>query len=982
MTVTITTNGELRSDQTSGIQNGSVNGGPAKDDYLLSSNLSQLPTAFGTFLNGLPVSASLLANAVNYGFGFESGQPAAGGAATPFFVNVATQGETINDLFFSQSDGSAFNGQIATFNGSQLHVAGSTDPIYLYSFGGKDILIGSTEAPADVDTSDPSTLDGGKLVFAYYLQENGAHTGADVWGVDFQPLDHPTAGPAAAPGAVGTSTDTHDDPIDFHDFLNVTATGSLTFNFDNLRSGNFLWVAVGSSTGGLLVTGRDLHVNPIGSTPSSKVGQLVSGGSDPSDTMNTSQGGQNATIGVNSQMFTAGNTAVMTLTSGLVPLANAAQATGTKVQDINYTDYLHTDGAALFISQTQGSGTVSLTIGAFNATQSGGGTATETSFGYIGGGGGDGNNGTSPSFEDDTPVGVDTVTVTSGNTVIGTWVDGTASDGQNQNGVTITIDGNLIHATGLSALETIHWTADTGQTFDRFQVTADSGTLPFDVGRVDVDKGLTVPKNIGASVITHDDGPAITAQIQDGVVDFATGSSVSNSLNGAVGTDVNDSNNEAKDGTKTYTITSFTTPTNVIPNLKGELSTDKTTVNYFTDGAGGTANHYDAAFDTLYYDLTLNQTDNSGAGSYTFTAHQDVVPQFVHFDFTDLPSNQSLFGEIAADKSKLGPGDLALVVVADNANLKSDGTYSNTSDTINSSKGGGEVTIGVTNQMFNPGDGAYFVFATDPDNDVVAGVGSGLSTKYDDADNLGFNGTKTTTTAQFEIVQNDTSATANIKAFDIDPGHVGRSPDTNIDTDSRDFVNNPEATDTQVSVTAVRVLDSSGNVLESVTIDQTTGVVTTITDGANISVASHDDDPGAGQTWSADVFIGVHNSKYTVEYDTAAPHDMARIGGVAGTFDIGGFNLLQSLDTPDQLFDFSVKVTDADLDTDGGSADPLANFEVEVDGTGQFHNNAPIAPLAASSTLATMPTADHAGSSSGLGQLGADTLHHRSDWMF
>jgi hypothetical protein len=286
--------------------------------------------------------------------------------------------------------------------------------------------------------------------------------------------------------------------------------------------------------------------------------------------------------------------------------------------------------------------------------------------------------------------------------------------------------------------------------------------------------------------------------------------------------------------------------------------------------------------------------------------------------------------------------------------------------------------------MFNPGDGAYFIFATDPDNDVVAGVGTGLSTKYDDADNLGFNGTRTTTTAQFEIVQNDTSATANIKAFDIDPGHVGHSPDQNIDTDSRDFVNDPEATDTQVSVTAVRVLDSSGNVLESVTIDPTTGVVTTITNGANISVTSHNDATSGPAIWSADVFIGVHNSKYTVEYDTAAPHDMARIGGVAGTFDIGGFNLLQSLDTPDQLFDFSVKITDADLDTDGGPSVTFANFGVEVDGTGQFANNQPIAPLAASSTLATMGTADHATSSfaGGLGQLGADTLHHRSDWMF
>ena len=117
-----------------------------------------------------------------------------------------------------------------TFSSDDIHVVGSTGQIFLYSFAGGDILIGSTEAPAAVDINNPATLDGTKIVFAYYLQENATHTGADVWGVTFQPLDHPIA---------GTSTAAHDDPIDFADFLHVTASASLSFNFDKLQSGSF-----------------------------------------------------------------------------------------------------------------------------------------------------------------------------------------------------------------------------------------------------------------------------------------------------------------------------------------------------------------------------------------------------------------------------------------------------------------------------------------------------------------------------------------------------------------------------------------------------------------------------------------------------------------------------------------------------------------------------------------------------------------------
>ena len=105
MAITIITNGEHRHDQSSGIQ---VDGTLNKDDVELSNTLAELPVLFETFLNTLAIPLALRDNAADYEAAHED--PLAG-----FFVEVTpTSGEMINDLFFSQSDGSLFNGQIAT----------------------------------------------------------------------------------------------------------------------------------------------------------------------------------------------------------------------------------------------------------------------------------------------------------------------------------------------------------------------------------------------------------------------------------------------------------------------------------------------------------------------------------------------------------------------------------------------------------------------------------------------------------------------------------------------------------------------------------------------------------------------------------------------------------------------------------------------------------------------------------------------------
>jgi hypothetical protein len=857
-------------DQSLGLQ--TLNTADTGDDVALSTDLHQLPDPFENFLEAIPgLSTDQLNFAANVGAAQETAN------ANTFFVNVtAGSGETINDLFFSQANGQLFDGQVAKYNTVDIHVVGSTDPIFLYSFASGDILIGSTEAPAGVDISDPATLDRSKIVFAYYLQENGTHTGADVWGVTFQPLDHPLAGDTVA---------AHDDPIDFGDFLHVTASASLSFNFDTLKSGKFLWVAVGNNDNGLLVTGKDLNVVDDATPNANKEGERVSGGSDPSDAMNTSQAGPGATMGVNEQMFKPGSTAVFTLVTGFAPLdADGPDATGDKVQDINYGGYINTDGAGLFIAQTSGGGTINLTLDVFEAGTdlNGNGTIPEESFAYIGAEGG--NDGTSGAFTDDTEVGVDTVTVKNASgVVIGTWVDGQLSDGTTQNGVKVTIVDNSIDVEGIFAGYTVNWTADSGQTFNRFHVTADAGSEFFDIGRIDVDKGATVTENVGDAVFIHDDGPSI-GPIANSIVDFSVGAtSGSVPLAGAPGTD-DDS---------TYTITDFTEQFVVNGvTVNGVLSADKGTVEYFGDDDSTPG---PSAGDTKYYTLDLGTTD---PGDYTFTVNFAPPAPPLEFNFDELPSGANLFGVVGTSDE-----DPAIIVIGEDPDLKSGShKYSNISDTIHTSQGGTGATIGVNNQLFdNAGEGAYFTYVNDPVQNFLSGVPGGLTaTEADDADNIQYTGgTNEVGGAFFAISQMQGNDLADVK---ITANDIADAPQGVTFTESL-------GTGTTRNITAVRVFDETGTKIED-----TDDLLNFKDPNVNVDLA--------GLT----AIVTGLDSNYKVEWDTDGLHDQVLIENVGGQFDIGKFGISQPQETPDQKLDFTVQIADGDADTD------TANFSIGIDG--------------------------------------------------
>lgn len=488
MATEITINGTLTLDQTSGLQD---------DDDAIGNNvagdpsLSNLSEAFINFLGDTSLTALNVNVLTAAQKDFADDVEAVISGAN--FVTVTQNSATISDLFFSDANGDPLDGdQVFLADGVTPLQTVDGDNIYLWSFG--DFVLATT-------SSDPG--DKGDVVAAFYLNEANNHLSASIEYVTFIPLAHPD------------DTDP-DDTVDWTEILNISASASLSFEFDNLRSGKFLWVALGDGDNGLLLTGEDLNVQDLGTTPPSKVGERVSGGQDPSDAVNTSQGGVGATTGINEQMYKPGATGVFTLVTGFVPLSTSTtgEAAGDKVQQIDYGAYINTTGAGIFISQTSGGDPIDLTIEVFEA---GGGTTPEEGFAYIGTEGG--NDGTSGAFADDTAVNVKTVTVLDGTgAVVGTWGTGGAASGTTIGGVTVTISSNSITVDGIFALYTVKWTVVDGETFNRFHVTANPDSEFFDIGRVDIDQGVTITEPVGDKLFVDDDGPTAALDTTAAVV--------------------------------------------------------------------------------------------------------------------------------------------------------------------------------------------------------------------------------------------------------------------------------------------------------------------------------------------------------------------------------------------------------------------------------------------------------------------------------
>ena len=393
--------------------------------------------------------------------------------------------------------------------------------------------------------------------------------------------------------------------------------------------------------------------------------------------------------------------------------------------------------------------------------------------------------------------------------------------------------------------------------------------------------------DIGPAMKFEDDGPGI-GPISNGLVNFAINSQVSNSLNGAVGQDPN---------ATPYIVTNFDASLTINGiTLHGILSANSQQVSYWAD-TGGNGTFGDAG-DTEYYRLTLNE---SGAGSYLFKVLVNPPPSFQEFNFNNLPSGQNLFGTVGSTAS-------ALVVIGGHPVLNADGTFTNASNTINTSQGGGGVTIGVNNQMFDAGESAYFTLVKAPVASFLSGVANGLDqNEADDADNIQYTGgTNEVNSAFLRVVQTQGNVAG---AMDITASNLAGAPQ------GKAFVN-ALGTGSAVTITAVRVLDSTDHLLEKTTGNADSGMSGNITVTISGGVAH----------------VSGLQAGYKVEWDTSSNFDQVKVTDTAGKFDIGAFGIFQGQDTPDQLLHFTAKVTDGDGDHASSS------WLIGIDGTGANHD--------------------------------------------
>jgi hypothetical protein len=643
-------------DQTAGAQTqATTDKGDEVNVILTSGELDGLDAGFETFLTSLALSTAkdfaVLADAAS--------------SSNTFITVTADPGETLNGLAL-QADSNTALANLKTLTGGSIyvHVAPSGNYATLWT------------------TSDNS----GRIVGAVALTNETVdnvttHTAtAGVQMVFFEAIKH-------------TNTSSQDETIALGDVLKVAVDTAVSFNFTQLAAGNFLWAAVGDGGSAMLITGRDMNVRDTG--PAAAVGNKETGGSDGTDTVNTSKA-TDTTIGINAQHFAPGNssdgaTGVFTFVTGYAPLELASPVyTGDNVKQIDYDNFINVSSASVFISQLTGGTSAKIH---FSLWEAGGGEGTAdvdgadhlTSAlvpeeGYTGVNSYIGNQDNDTHLKDDTAVNVAKVEIDGF-----TWNYNDATNGTVQGTIKVTITGNDIVVEGATANDLIKLTAvnvagdPLDGTFNRIDIQAMNGSASFDIGHVDLSSGGLTSADLGSHLFVDDDGPALTPQ--------AAGSGTPNNLqvdnNLADAADSTDFSSyglvPGTDGQQSYTIV----------NPADGTHTADTTGTYrwaYTDGTftsiAGTVRV--GTVDQPLYTLVLNPA----TGRYDFTMTGAIPGSNLDLDVNDIKAG--------------GPNSNSIVVGAlDDPRSIEIGA---TGGPINESND----NVGVTNGNFDTGEALTF----------------------------------------------------------------------------------------------------------------------------------------------------------------------------------------------------------------------------------------------------------------------------------
>ena len=339
MATTLTVNGSVTLDESAGLQNSGTAAG-SEDNNDNDVSLATLQA------NALAFYNRLFNTVANGGLNLATTFPTANGVAQSAsnFVTVSSGGSVV-DLGFVNGSGGAIPVYAAGVTGTATGLttlAGDAISLFLDPSLGNDMVLG-------VVTHGTATTADDTIAFALYLQPtNGTNTAARVWITQFTPISNPSA-------------TNPDDPVTLFDSIGVSASVSTEFNFNALPSGQNLFGVVGGTDTALVVIGG----HPL----------LKSDGTftNASDTINTSQGGGAVTIGVNNQMFDAGESAFFTFVktpnpSYLSGVANGLdQNEADDADNIQYTGgTVEANGGFLKVVRIQGGGLAALDIAASN----------------------------------------------------------------------------------------------------------------------------------------------------------------------------------------------------------------------------------------------------------------------------------------------------------------------------------------------------------------------------------------------------------------------------------------------------------------------------------------------------------------------------------------------------------------------------------------------------------------------------------------
>jgi hypothetical protein len=325
-------------DETAGLQNSTASAGVLGDsddnDIILSS--SSFPSVFTV----LSAFGSVTKTALS---GYTG---AAGNTGSDAFTVSPGTGAAITDVSFVGPDGQP----LAGLDSGLLTLDGKK--IFLYTGTNNNVLLG--RVGLDDDTPNPN----GVVAFAGYIQEtltNGAITGGKVWLSEYQPLLNPDP---ANP----------DDPVNLAGKVFVGASQDANFSLAGAPSGQQLFLMFSTEGATPDVNGRIPGVSIV-VTGKDPLDQSASGAAITSaDTVNSSQGGGDTTLGTNNQAVTEQEGLRFSFVTGAradVTIPNLEPGEAGVESNIDFTQYFGARSATFQIVQETGGTTAMVRLTAF-----------------------------------------------------------------------------------------------------------------------------------------------------------------------------------------------------------------------------------------------------------------------------------------------------------------------------------------------------------------------------------------------------------------------------------------------------------------------------------------------------------------------------------------------------------------------------------------------------------------------------------------